>query len=345
MFLRNSWYVAAWDHEIARKPARKTILGDKVVLFRDPVGTVIALEDACPHRKLPLSMGRPEGEHIRCGYHGMLFDRHGHCVEIPGQERIPPSACVRSYPVIERWNWIWIWMGNPEKADPGEIIDIPHFGEQGWGVNRGPAMDVACHYQYMTDNLLDPSHVSYVHSTSLGNEATVGVPVETVVEGSRVIVTRWIENRVLAPFFAPRVKFKGLADRLQHYELRSPAMAVIKDIIAPAGSGAPGGHLHKDVFLLDSYNFVTPVDESNSRYFWFQVRNFDGDDALVSEQLTADFISAFSEDLVVLGAVQKGMAESSRHIDLAIDRGSNHARLLVQRLIREEQDAMTTDRI
>lgn len=336
MYLKNAWYVAAWDHELADRPVPRRVLDEAVVLYRNQAGEPEALEDSCPHRRLPLSLGCVSGDGLRCGYHGMLFGADGACIEIPGQEIIPPGARVRAYPVVERWNLIWIWMGDAALADPATIIDIPHFAEPGWAVNRGPAMDVACHYQYMTDNLLDPSHVSYVHASSLGSAATVGVPVNTEVGEDRVIVSRWILDHDLAPFFAKRVAFTGRADRLQHYEVRMPAHAVIKDVVAPAGSGAPEGRLHPDTFLIDSYNFVTPVDADNCRYYWFQVRNYAADDQGESAALTADFIDAFEEDLVILAAVHKGMKAAGRHIDLATDLGSNHARRMLKRMIAAE---------
>ncbi len=344
MFLRNEWYVAAWDQEVGRTLVPRTILGDKVVLYRKEDGTVVALEDACPHRKLPLSMGRLIEDRVQCGYHGLEFDCTGTCVQAPTQDRIPDNADIRSYPVIERWNWIWIWMGDPARADEGKIIDIPHFDDPNWGVNRGPAMDIACNYQFMTDNLLDPSHVSFVHSSSLGNEDTISAQVETEVKGTTVITSRWLLECRLAPFFEPRVKFSGLVDRLQHYELRLPSMAVIKDIIAPAGAGAPEGRLHPNVFLLDSYNFITPVDEENCRYYWFQVRNFDPADEAVSGDLTNDFIEAFSEDKVVMEAVQIGMKDKKTpNLDLAIDKGSRRARKILQKMIMAEQQDKVTE--
>ena len=340
MYLYNAWYVAAWDHEVGRQPMRQTIVGEAVALFRDRAGKPVALVDSCPHRRLPLSLGCVVGDNIQCGYHGMTFDRDGTCVEIPGQDKIPPAAHLRSFPVVERWNLLWIWMGDPALADPDAIIDIPHFSEAGWGINRGPAMDVKCHYQYMTDNLLDPAHVSYVHGTSLGSADTVGIPVETEVGEDRVIVRRWILDRELAPFFANRVKFEGKADRLQHYEVRMPSHAVIKDVIAPAGTGAPKGRLPEKVWLLDSYNFITPVDADNCRYYWFQVRNYDADSEEEDNALTADFLSAFNEDLVVLAEVHKGMKAEEFHIDLATDLGSNHARRMLRKKIRAEQELL-----
>ena len=336
MYLTNAWYVAAWASELGAQPLARRILDTAVVLFRTADGTAAALEDSCPHRRLPLSLGCPTGQGLRCGYHGILFDTAGRCIEIPGQQVIPPTARVRAWPLVERWGLLWIWMGEPTLADPDRIIVVPHYDEAGWGLNRGPAMDIACHYQWMTDNLLDPSHVSYVHASSLGNAATVGVPVETEVGEDRVIVRRWIRDCDLAPFFAKRVAFAGRADRLQHYEVRMPAHAVIKDVIAPAGSGAPEGNLHPDTFLIDSYNFVTPVDADSCRYYWFQLRNYAAEDEAESAALTEDFIAAFSEDLVVLSAVHAGMKAQPSRLDLATDLGSNHARRMLARMIKAE---------
>ena len=162
MFLKNSWYIAAWGEEVGRSLIRRIILNEAVVLYRKENGDPVAFEDACPHRKLPLSMGELIGDTIQCGYHGLTFNCDGACVKAPGMDRIPPKALVKSYPVCERWELIWIWMGDPSLADVRKIIDIPYYDEPDWGINRGPAMDIDCDYRYMTDNLVDPSH-GYVH--------------------------------------------------------------------------------------------------------------------------------------------------------------------------------------
>src|SRR5947208_10186817 len=112
VYLRNSWYVAAWDREVSRRPLARTYLDEPVVLFRKEDGTPVALQDRCCHRYLPLSRGKLEADRLRCGYHGLLFDADGKCVEIPGQANIPPQAKVRAFPTQERVGWIWIWMGD-----------------------------------------------------------------------------------------------------------------------------------------------------------------------------------------------------------------------------------------
>ncbi|TGT63233.1 aromatic ring-hydroxylating dioxygenase subunit alpha, partial [bacterium M00.F.Ca.ET.159.01.1.1] len=144
MFLRNCWYVAAWDHEVADRLVPTRILGEDIVLYRRTDGVVAALEDACPHRKLPLSMGRIKGDTVECGYHGLTFDSTGTCTRVPGAEKIPHVACVRSYPIAERYGLLWIWMGEAAKADPDLIFAVDHWGDPAWGVNRGESMALDC---------------------------------------------------------------------------------------------------------------------------------------------------------------------------------------------------------
>lgn len=136
MFLRNFWYVAAYDHEVTRKPLGRTILGEPVVFFRKEDGTPAALENRCVHRHLPLSMGKVVGDHLQCHYHGLRYDGAGRCVRVPGQNTIPPSAQIKAYPVVERYRWLWIWMGDPALADPDKITDFHWLDDPDWGGQR-----------------------------------------------------------------------------------------------------------------------------------------------------------------------------------------------------------------
>ncbi len=337
MFLRNAWYVAAWDHELGREPKAVRILGDDIVLYRMTDGTPAALEDACPHRKLPLSMGRIRGDHIECGYHGLTFDCSGRCTRAPGSDRIPRVAVVRAYPIVERHGLLWIWMGDAARADPATIFPVEHAGNPAWGINQGDAMTLACNYQYITDNLLDPSHVSWVHQGSFGNAACEDTPLEITPADNGVTVWRWMRDVEPAPFYAPFLKFSGRCDRKQQYEVRYPCHALIKAIFTPAGSGGEGRPLHPDVFIMDSYNFMTPIDENHTRYYWFQMRNFAPDDADVSRRFAESVRFAFSEDKAILEAVHRGIAnERTPHIDLKIDAGPLRFRRRLAQLIETE---------
>src|SRR5215471_4453184 len=109
MFVRNCWYVAAWDYEL--KPGEligRTIINEPVALYRASDGGLVAVEDRCCHRFAPLSKGRIEGDDLRCMYHGLKFDRTGRCIEIPGQETIPAKARVRRYAAVDRHSWVWV---------------------------------------------------------------------------------------------------------------------------------------------------------------------------------------------------------------------------------------------
>jgi len=140
-----------------------------------------------------------------------------------------------------------------------------------------------------------------------------------------------------APFYAPFLKFSGKCDRKQHYEVRYPCNAIIKAIFVPAGAGGEGRPYHEDVFLMDSYNFMTPIDEDHTKYFWFQMRNFAPADEDVSRKFAAAVRGAFEEDRVVLNAVQRGMANKrTPNLDLKIDVGPLRFRRRLAQLIADE---------
>src|SRR5215813_704975 len=160
MFLRNYWYVAASAAEIGRKPFARMILGEPVVFFRTEDGAPVAFEDRCAHRHLPLSMGKLVGDRLQCHCTGQ-------CVRIPGQELIPPSAKVKTYPVTERHRWVWIWMGDPALADPARITDFHWLDDPAWGA-KASYLHVKANWQLVVDNLLDLTHLAFVHVGRLG---------------------------------------------------------------------------------------------------------------------------------------------------------------------------------
>ena len=338
MFLKNAWYVAGWSKEYGHKLVAQRLLNECVVLYRKQDGTPVALEDACPHRKLPLSKGALKDDAIECGYHGLTFDGSGKCVAAPTQpEQIPEKARVRSYPVVDRYRLLWIWMGEPELADPNDIVHIENFDNPSWGCTEGGTMEMECNYLWICDNLLDPSHVAWVHVSSFAGAGTDDGQLDLHRTDSGVTVSRWIYGQLPSPYYSGLVKFEGQCDRLQHYELRIPSIAINKSVYTPVGTGGPDKPAVDKTYINVSYNFMTPVDDGLTRYFWFQHRNTDPNDESVSKFMNDGARMAFEEDRVVLTEVHKGMRDrQTPNIDLRLDAGAKLFRKQLQQRIDSE---------
>jgi phenylpropionate dioxygenase-like ring-hydroxylating dioxygenase large terminal subunit len=339
MFLKNCWYVAGWSKDYDRSLKAQMLLGENIVFYRKADGTPAALEDACPHRKLPLSMGQLEGDTVVCGYHGLTFDCTGNCTDSPTQRGMTPRrAVVRAYPVVDRYNLLWIWMGDADKADPATIYEIENFDDPTWGCTDGGMLPIGCNYLWVVDNLLDPSHVAWVHVTSFAGSGTDSAPLDMEKTDLGVIVSRWIYDQPASPYYKDLVRFAGNCDRKQHYEMSVPAIALNKSIYTPIGTGGPDAAPVAETYVNISYNFMTPVDEHNTQYIWFQHRNTDPTEKAISEKMNAGAVMAFNEDKEILEAVQKGMdAMITPNIDLGLDLGAKTFRLKLQRLIDTEQ--------
>lgn len=341
-FLKDCWYVAAWDHEVGERPLARTLLGEDVVLFRAPDGRAVALEDRCPHRGVPLSMGEPEGGGLRCRYHGLLFDRDGACVAVPGQTRVPPGAAVRSWPLVERWHWLWIWMGDPARADPDLIPDWWWLDHPDWELVRGKHLHIRCHYELITDNLLDLSHLAYVHPATIGTEAIAEFPISTELGESSVLMTRWILDRAPPPLFAAVGGFRRNVDRWQIVETRMPCHTLIRAGCVAAGladpdRGEPEGGIH-----IRNVNAPTPETETSTFYFYGHARDFALGDAGTSETMFAQFARTFDEDAAILEAQQRSIdrAPDRKTVDINVDApGLAARRLLRERLCAERARA------
>ena len=196
-YLHNTWYFAAWSDRIeAGKLFPRTIIDTPIVFTRRSDGRVSALDDRCPHRFAPLSMGRIEGDRIVCGYHGLEFDGSGACVRNPHPSgKIPMAARVRSYPVVEKHSGVWIWMGE-RAADPALIPDFSKLDDTSGGpaVTRRDHIVMDVPYDLIVDNLLDCSHTSFLHDGLLGNQPMIAAPTRIRQQGNTINVTRYACN-------------------------------------------------------------------------------------------------------------------------------------------------------
>lgn len=240
-FPLNAWYAAAWSHEVEHTLSPRKICGKDVVLYRRSDGEVAALEDACWHRLLPLSLGYLDGDNVVCGYHGIAFNSVGRCTFMPAQKTINPSACVHSYPVIERHRLVWIWPGDPTLADPAKMPDF-HWNDGTDYVGKGGTYySLKCDYRLIVDNLMDLTHETYVHAGSIGNEAITETPFDVTHSDRTVTVTRWMRDIEPPPFWAKNLGKPGNIDRWQIINFEAPS-TICGDVgVAPAGTGAPEG--------------------------------------------------------------------------------------------------------
>ncbi|HVL36423.1 MAG TPA: aromatic ring-hydroxylating dioxygenase subunit alpha [Burkholderiales bacterium] len=329
MFLRNAWYVAAWDREVARAPVARTLLGEPVVLYRKADGTPVALEDRCCHRSLPLSMGRLEGDELRCGYHGLRFDASGACTEIPGQASIPPQARVRAYPLVERYHWLWIWMGERSRADPALIPEWRWAADAAWAFTRPDPVRVACDYRLVSDNVLDVTHLAYVHAGSIGAPSITEFPATVEREARRVRLTRWIRDRPPPPLYRKAGGFPGNVDRWQIVEHVPPCFTV-------NFAGCEDGERRIELMALSA---PTPETERSTRYHFGFVRNFGLGDPDLERICSEDMVRVFHEDFPVLEAQQRALdaQPGAPRVDIQVDAAPLAARRLLERLIAAER--------
>ncbi len=333
MFVNNQWYVAGWDHEIDRAPFARVICGEPIVLYRKFDRTVVALQDACPHRLLPLSMGIKEGDHIRCRYHGLLVNSAGQAVEMPVRsERVHKSICTKAYPTVERHRFVWIWIGDAEQADPALVPDFWPCSRRDWTFDGG-YNHIACDYRLVIDNLMDLTHETYVHQGSIGQEEILGAPIETQTEGNRVTVTRWMPGIDAPPFWRNALGRDGPVDRWQICHFLAPSSVIIDVGVAPVSAGATIANHDQGVrgFVIDA---LTPETETSSHYFWGMARNFDLDDPGFTARFKKQQGGVFMEDVAVLEAQQRSiLANPGRKLrDFGIDAGGLRARQIISRM-------------
>lgn len=338
--VRNAWHVAAWSMDIEPDvPFAITIANDRIVIWRNANGDVTALADRCVHRLAPLSLGRCEGERLRCMYHGLLFNRDGSVAEIPGQDLIPAGASVRAYPVVDRHSWIWVWLGDPALADPALIPQAVGFDDPDWILGRGQ-LDYAAEARLIHDNLCDFSHLSYVHPASFGaNENWALTRPKVTVLDRAVRFERWVTAQ------------SGMrggdrdkpVDVWSFYEYHIPGILLMPSASYPAGTAeklngkAPPPDMPKTGVTFTS-QAVTALTDKTSRYFFSWGPHKDHGDEALRDMLMGIAGQAFGEDKIMIEAQQRVIDQSPdvRIMPTSADVGVTQFNRLVERLARDE---------
>lgn len=337
-YLRNLWYVAGWSSDL--RPGERvgrTFLEQPVVLWRSEAGVVSALADRCSHRAMPLSAGVVDGEAIRCPYHGLEFGANGRCTRIPAQDKVPESANVRSYPLVERQGLLWIWMGDPAKADVSLIPDYPIHEDPRYAW-RSAHFPVNGNWQLLIDNLMDLSHLPYIHAKTIGGNPELHFRTKTQSEKlpNGVRVVRHMPGSLPPPTYVDAAGFTGLIDRWQEIEFE-PMIIRIHTGACEAGTGAYSGQRDHGFSML-GFHGITPETATTTHYFWSMSTNIL--DNGVPEEVFEQTARTFREDQEILELQQLRISSDPNHsmVDIASDVGGRHTRQFIARLFREQME-------
>lgn len=332
-FLRNAWYVAGFAEEFNEHGLlARRFLNEPVLLFREADGALAGLADRCPHRLVPLSRGRLTPEGVQCGYHGLTFGGQGQCTLNPHG----PSAglSVRSYPVVESQGIIWIWMGSPDLAVSASVPDFDRLDEARFHVRHG-YLHGRANYELMTDNILDLSHIEFLHP-ALGTQAVRAAKVEVTQAGNRVQTTRRMLGEVLPVGLA---KVYDVIDKCVNRTMtvtwQAPSNLVLQVAIEPvdADDNRPLGS--------QSLHLFTPETATTTHYFFVSSLNRTIADAATMDAFQPALIQAFAnEDKPMIDAQAELLGEADimlfKPALLSIDKGPVLARRTLARLIAEE---------
>jgi phenylpropionate dioxygenase-like ring-hydroxylating dioxygenase large terminal subunit len=338
-FVSNAWYVAAWSSEIGSEPIARTVLGRSLVLYRQSDGRPVVLANRCPHRGHPLAMGRVNGDAIVCPYHGFEFEQGGRCSLIPSQERVPPGIAIAHFPAVEQWQWVWVWMGDPNAPDRTLLPDEGELGLGGapWLAARGADFYVRARYQLFNENLLDLTHLTFLHSGTIGNRDMLETEMRIETAGRMVRVSRDTLDEQTSPFYAQRLGIPmGRIDRRHVTTFIAPSFHIISVRAAQAGTGTSDRPVvHGEHKILHA---ITPETATTLHDFWAITRTYNTTDEMTAF-LRENINGVIRQDIVALEAAESMIDDNVPVVEYscAADEAALKGRRLVQDLLRAER--------
>jgi phenylpropionate dioxygenase-like ring-hydroxylating dioxygenase large terminal subunit len=329
----DGWYMAAFSDEVGRTLLQRWICNRPVVFYRLSDGTVNALEDRCPHRRYPLSLGRLDGDVIECNYHGYRIADDGVCVGVAEQPDQPKASVVR-FPLVEKDGVIWIWPGDPANADPADLPDTWWLSDPGWTHVHGN-VGLKARQILLVENLLDLTHETFLHPGSIGNAAVAATPIDVTSDTKSVSFTRHMIGIEAPPFYQKSMGLTSPIDRWQDGDFYAPGVFVLNIRLAPTGTEEPEGFHMKVLYGM------TPATDTTTHDFFCLGRDYKIDDAELSEFQLNQQLAVMKEDIDALEvqelmvATDPGMLESSIRSDVAGVRG----RRLLDKMAKREAAA------
>ncbi len=333
-FLMNVWQMAGWSHELQVNLIARRLCGVNVLLYRTSDGRAVALRDRCPHRFAPLSKGTREGDVIICGYHGLGFDSSGRCVHNPFSDKVPTGALVQAFPVAERQGIVWIWLGESEKADEATIVqfdflerNLPNHLLRGY-------TRMEANYEYGTDNLMDLSHIEFVHKGSFAGAGVIFAGKHEIVQNGETLHSNWWMPDVAAPGHTFGIYPRDMrTDHWLDMRWNAPATMYLNIGATPLKGDRADG------VIVEQAHILTPESDGVTHYFWATSSALPLDDPETAAGLKALFAKAFDEeDKPMIEAAYANIESADfwkeKPVFLGVDAGGVRARRLLETMRR-----------
>ena len=206
--LAASWYVALASRELTRRrPKAVRLFGRPLVAWRDGAGRAVLMPRSCPHMGASLADGKIVDGELRCPFHHWRFDGSGECVQVSGKSRVPRTARLRTYPVVERHGYVWAWYGSEEPMFP-----LPELPALGAGRPRYRTFRFAdttnATVRRILENTYDPDHLVALHglevSGPLGLRMLDG-PEDTPDHGPPITAEAWLGAELAWPHYTGKL--------------------------------------------------------------------------------------------------------------------------------------------
>jgi phenylpropionate dioxygenase-like ring-hydroxylating dioxygenase large terminal subunit len=302
-FIRNCWYVACFSTDLEEgKLFARVLLGEPVVLYRLRDHRLVAMKDRCPHRSFPLSAGRLINDELECGYHGLRYSSDGRCTLVPTQDRAPSAIKVQTYVVVEQAPLVWIWMGDPtvglSTAPPSEDWML---ASSSWSSARS-YLKVASSYVFLHENLLDLSHLTFLHANTFGTPDYARAPYETCIGSDTIEVKRNVQPTRLPPMYAEPLNMTGVdAARIVTSTYKTPGLSISAVVLRDLTKSETERVDHH----IRTAQLVTPCDRDHVHYHFVVSRDFAISSEEVSGFIMKALLAAFAEDVFALESIAK----------------------------------------
>ena len=258
-YFRRFWVPVARSQDLKDLPHRIRILGEDLVVFREGSGATGLMELHCPHRGTSLEFGLVSEQGLRCCYHGWLFGVDGRILDTPGEpadSTLKDRLCHGAYPTTEYKGLVFAYMGPPDKRPALPIYDTYQRPDYlSWA---GETCTLPCNWLQVKENCMDPAHLLFLHT--IGDDSEEASHAQVVEDFAERPEWEYLETPVGMLYLDTR-------------RVGDKAWVRISDFLAPTlHQFPPSGVLFREDDFAgrpEMAIYATPIDDSNTRLFWF----------------------------------------------------------------------------